>query len=363
MKMILIVLGVIVVLAIGAFALLVYLFSGGPDMTRAQWDVWRRGYEADRDIVIGNAVRMKLPRGFRGDSFRSLPDIREFSPDRPFAHELNDQWVEFHARLGYYVPINNKEWSALAVVEFAAPGAAALPPVEKGWHDSKRIGCVAESAGRRVRFSAYPNIYNAEQCQKIADAALQSLRPDEAAIAAMFERRRSRLAAQPANRKAAWDFLERRGFRPLPAAETPVRNAEGDVMFLHEGLGEAVLWFKLAEIPVADFDAIRDDAATVKGLILQPNVSNGLMLTRRQVGELKRYRLASEVAPVEDPVYGANQLVTPLLTEATREGFVVLWRNGSVWDFADSGAAMLEVWFADSDRLRKAQPAGWRRAR
>lgn len=344
MKFVLIVLAIIGVLMVAASAFVVFLFSGGS----GAWDVWRRGYESTEEVLIGHTVRMKVPKGFRADGYQYLAELPR---GNAFPHAINDSSVQFHASLGAYTGEGRPGWAARVYAEFAAPGVTALPASK---------GFVAEQPGRRVRVEADPKVYNASQCQQIADAALASLQADPQQIAAFFERRKEHLAAQPANRKAGWDILETRGFKPLPSADgIPMRQVDGHVMYLHGDRNHAVVWYKIAVIPVDAFDSLREDFAQTKRYLKQENSVSGLMLTLRKDEGLLRYRLATSASPV--PAKGEEDPLTPLLLQETPMGSTVLWRTFSMLDFANRGGVPLKEWFEDSDRIRSASTAVWRR--
>lgn len=349
-------LAVLALLLVAASAYVIYVLTGGSERTNASLDVWQRGYEATHEIVIGNSLRLKVPQGFRANPWQYSPVMPK---GETYAHAIGDGGVEFRAGLGEYIDTGRGAWSARVIAELAAPGAASLPALPANWFGSDRVGCVAETSGRRVRVVAHRDVYNAAQCQKIADGVLASLQPDERNIAALYATRAKLLSAQPLNRKAVWDALEQHGFKPLPAADnTPVRHADGHLLYLHADRNNAVIWFKAAVIDGVPFDAIREDLALTKQLVRQKNAIPGLVLTRRVDGTLRRYKMALSVPPVEDAQ--SEELLKPLLLGETA-GQVVLWRVASILDFANRGADPVEEWLADSERIRKAQPPVWKR--
>jgi hypothetical protein len=356
MRFVMIALAILGLLLVGASAYVMYVLSGGSERTSASLDVWQRGSEATQEIVIGNSLRLKVPKGFRANPWQYSPVMPK---GETYAHAISDSVVEFRAGLGEYIDSGRGAWSARVIAEVAAPGAASLPALPLGWPGSERIGCMAETSGRRVRVIADPNVYNAAQCQKIADGALASMQPDDRNIAALYATRAKLLSAQPVNRKAAWDALEHYGFKPLPDADnTPVRHADGHILYLHADRNNAVIWFKVAVMDGVPFDAIREDLAVTKQMVRQANAVPGLLLTRRVDGELQRYKMALSVPPVEDPQ--SEQLLKPLLLQETADK-TVLWRVASILDFANRGAGPVEEWLTDSGRMRKAQPPVWKR--
>jgi hypothetical protein len=351
MKFLMIALVIMGLLMAAASAFVLYSLAGGASF----WDVRRRGYESTEQVLIGQTVQLKVPQGFRPDGYQYLADMPPGGD--AFPHAINDTSVEFHASLGAYLRASRAEWSARITAEVAAPGVGSLPALAQNWRRSNWTGCVAEKQGQRVRVEAAPGIYSATQCQQIADGSLASLHADTQKIAAFYELRAARLSAQPANRKSAWDLLESRGFRPLPAEDNlAVRQSDGHLLYLFADRNHAMVWYKIAVIPIdasTPFESLREDFAQTKRYLKQHHAVSGLMLTYGQ----GRYRLATSAAPV---LSNEQDALTALLAQETPRGAAVLWRTFQMLDFANRGAAPLKEWFEDSDRIRAAQSPVWR---